>query len=81
MELQLFHAGKPTRRSSSPLWREARRYRIPGIVTDRGIVLEYVAAKPDPMAMTVGELTQDGIWHVEADAWIVRVARGLSLPA
>ncbi|AOW93614.1 CBS domain-containing protein [Rhodococcus sp. WMMA185] len=42
--------------------------RLQGIVTDRDIVLKCIAAKADPAEMTVGDLAQGRIYHVDAGA-------------
>ncbi len=44
--------------------------RLHGIVTDRDIVLKCVAVNDDPSVMTVGELAQGSVYHVDADAEI-----------
>ncbi|ETT24208.1 CBS domain-containing protein [Rhodococcus aetherivorans] len=47
--------------------------RLHGIITDRDIVLECVAAGGDPSSMTAGELAQGKPYVVDADADIDRV--------
>ncbi|MGV9732661.1 CBS domain-containing protein [Rhodococcus aetherivorans] len=47
--------------------------RLHGIITDRDIVLECVAAGGDPSSMTAGELAQGKPYVVEADADVDRV--------
>ncbi|ABM12235.1 CBS domain-containing protein [Mycolicibacterium vanbaalenii] len=42
--------------------------RLHGMVTDRDIVIKCIAAGHDPAAVTVGELAQGGVYHVDADA-------------
>ncbi|MGX7728344.1 CBS domain-containing protein [Rhodococcus sp. 2H158] len=47
--------------------------RLHGIITDRDIVLECVAAGGDPSSMTAGELAQGKPYVVDADADVDRV--------
>ena len=42
--------------------------RLHGMVTDRDIVIKCIAAGHDPAAVTVGELAQGSVYHVDADA-------------
>ncbi|MDN4516946.1 MULTISPECIES: CBS domain-containing protein [Mycolicibacterium] len=42
--------------------------RLHGMVTDRDIVIKCIAAGRDPAAVTVGELAQGSVYHVDADA-------------
>lgn len=44
--------------------------RLHGIVTDRDIVIRGLASGLDPNSTTVGELAQNGVYHVSADASI-----------
>ncbi|RVW02179.1 CBS domain-containing protein [Rhodococcus xishaensis] len=44
--------------------------RLQGIVTDRDIVLKCIAVNADPAEVTVGDLAQGRIYHVDADAKI-----------
>lgn len=44
--------------------------RLHGIITDRDIVIKCVAEGHDPAAVTVGELAQGNVYHVDADAGV-----------
>ena len=59
---------------------ERRGARVPtGMLTDRDIVVEVVAAGLDARAITVGEIVQRPIVTVAADATRVEIARAMSI--